>query len=55
MGRVSQERAAEIAGIGRLDFLLGIWRIGVTPFKYSAGEVLDEAFGLQEQCHGNPK
>jgi predicted HTH domain antitoxin len=42
MGEVSQERAAEIAGMGRLDFLLGISRIGVTPFQYSAEEVLDE-------------
>jgi predicted HTH domain antitoxin len=42
MGEVSQERAAEIAGMGRLDFLLGILRIGVKPFQYSAEELLDE-------------
>jgi predicted HTH domain antitoxin len=42
MGEVSQERAAEIAGMSRLDFLLAISRIGVTPFQYSAKDVLDE-------------
>jgi predicted HTH domain antitoxin len=42
MGLVSQEKAADIAGLSRLDFLLAISRIGITPFQYSADAVLAE-------------
>jgi len=42
MGIVSQDKAAEIAGLSRLDFLLAISRIGTTPYQYSADSVLDE-------------
>ena len=42
MGLVSQENAARIAGMKRLDFLLAISRIGITPFQYDADEVLEE-------------
>ena len=43
MGIVSQERAAEIAGMHREDFLLALARFMVSPFQYSAEEVLREA------------
>ncbi|MBW1702879.1 MAG: UPF0175 family protein [Deltaproteobacteria bacterium] len=43
MGFVSQEKAAEIAGMGREDFLLTLSRFKVSPFQYSAGEVLRES------------
>ena len=33
LGRVSQEVAAEIAGLGRADFLLALARFEVTPFQ----------------------
>ena len=39
---VSQEKAAEIAGMNRLDFLLAISRLGVSPFQYTAEDVLKE-------------
>ncbi len=39
---LSQENAARIAGVNRLDFLLAISRIGITPFQYDADEVLEE-------------
>jgi predicted HTH domain antitoxin len=42
LGLVSQEKAAEIAGMKRLDFLLAISRLGVSPFQYTAEEVLKE-------------
>ncbi len=42
MGLISQEKSAEIAGLNRLDFLLAISRIGITPFQYTADTVLDE-------------
>ena len=43
MGIVSQERAAEVAGMHREDFLLALARFMVSPFQYSAEEVLREA------------
>ena len=43
MGVVSQEKAAEIAGMHREDFLLALSRFKVSPFQYSAEEVLREA------------
>lgn len=42
LGRVSQERAAEIAGMNRSDFMLAISRLGVTPFQYDYKDVLEE-------------
>lgn len=38
LGMVSQERAAEIAGLPRMDFMLALSRLGVSPFQ----EDLDE-------------
>lgn len=43
MGIVSQEKAAEIADLSREDFLLALNRFQVSPFQYSADEVLREA------------
>jgi len=42
LGLVSQEKAAEIAQLNRLDFLLATSRMKVSPFQYSADEVLEE-------------
>ncbi len=42
LGRVSQERAAEIAGMNRSDFMLAISRLGVSPFQYDYEDVLEE-------------
>lgn len=42
LGLVSQEKAAEIAGMNRLDFLLAISRLEVSPFQYTAEDVLKE-------------
>ena len=41
--RVSQGRAAEIAGLSRADFIDALGRFGVTPFQYSAEEIAEEA------------
>jgi predicted HTH domain antitoxin len=41
--RVSQGRAAEIAGLSRSEFLTALGRFGVTPFQYSAEEIREEA------------
>ena len=43
VGMVSQGRAAEIAGLSRAAFLAALGRFGVTPFQYSAVEMVEEA------------
>jgi predicted HTH domain antitoxin len=42
MGRISQAKAAEIAGLSRSDFLFALAQFGVSPFQYSADEVIEE-------------
>lgn len=41
--KLSQERAASIAGISRAEFLDALGRFGVSPFQYSADELVEEA------------
>jgi predicted HTH domain antitoxin len=41
--RISQAKAAEIAGLSRAEFLRALGQAGVTPFQYSADEVVREA------------
>ncbi len=43
MGLVSQEKAAELAGLNRLDFILSLAKYNVSPFQYSAEEIINEA------------
>jgi predicted HTH domain antitoxin len=43
MGIISQEKAAEVAGISREEFIMSLKRFGVSPFQYTAQEVLEEA------------
>jgi predicted HTH domain antitoxin len=40
---LSQERASRIAGLSRAAFLDALGRFGVSPFQYSAEEILEEA------------
>ncbi len=40
---MSQERAAEIAGISRAEFIDALGRFAVSPFQYSAEEIIGEA------------
>jgi predicted HTH domain antitoxin len=42
LGLVSQEKAAEIAGLDRMKFILAVSRIGISPFQYTAEAVLKE-------------
>ncbi|RKT43978.1 UPF0175 family protein [Thiocapsa rosea] len=39
---VSQGRAAEIAGVTRAEFITALGRYKVSPFQYTADEVLAE-------------
>jgi predicted HTH domain antitoxin len=43
MRRVSQGRAAEIAGVSRSEFIAALGQFGVSPFQYEAGEIVEEA------------
>jgi hypothetical protein len=45
MGRISQSKAAEVAGLSRAEFLAALAHFGVTPFQYSAEELIQEASG----------
>jgi predicted HTH domain antitoxin len=42
MGIISQEKAAEIAGLTRLNFLMSLARFNVSPFQYTSDEIEEE-------------
>lgn len=42
MGIISQEKAAEIAGLMRADFIFSLSRFKVSPFQYSVEELAEE-------------
>lgn len=41
-GVISQGKAAEIAGLSRAEFVNALNQFGVSPFQYSADEVVSE-------------
>jgi predicted HTH domain antitoxin len=43
--RISQGKAAEIAGLSRTEFLSALGQAGVSPFQTTADEVIQEAQG----------
>ncbi len=43
MGRISQSRAAELAGISRSEFLMALSRFSVSPFQETPGELEQES------------
>jgi predicted HTH domain antitoxin len=45
VGLISQGRAAEIAGRSRSEVLAALGRFVVSPFQYSAEEIIREAKG----------
>lgn len=40
MGTVSQERAAQIAGLSRAEFIDALGRFGVSPFQETAKDIV---------------
>jgi predicted HTH domain antitoxin len=42
MGVISQEKAAEVAGVSRVDFIFSLARFEVSPFQYTADEIEKE-------------
>lgn len=47
MGKVSQGKAAEIAGLTRAAFIEALSRFEVSPFQYSAEELTEELESVQ--------
>ena len=45
MRRISQSKAAEIAGVSRADFLTALNQHEVSPFQYDADEIVQEVTG----------
>lgn len=43
MRQISQERAAEVAGLSRADFMKALGRFGVSPFQKDVDELREEA------------
>ena len=43
MGLLSQDKAAEVAGVSRTTFMDALIRFKVSPFQYQAEEVVAEA------------
>lgn len=43
MRRISQGRAAEIAGVSRGAFIAALGQFGVSPFQEAADEIIEEA------------
>lgn len=42
LGMISQEKAAEVAGTSRADFIFSLARFEVSPFQYTADEIEKE-------------
>lgn len=42
LGTISQEKAAEIAGLSRSDFITALSRLHVSPWQYSPEELREE-------------
>jgi predicted HTH domain antitoxin len=43
LGKISQGRAAEIAGLSRAEFIDALGRYGVSPFQQTADEIVHDA------------
>ncbi|MCP4701308.1 MAG: UPF0175 family protein [Gammaproteobacteria bacterium] len=41
-GKISQGKAAEVAGLSREEFMLTISRLGISPFQYTAESLAKE-------------
>lgn len=42
LGRLSQAKAAEVAGLSRADFIAQLFRFGVSPIQLRPGELAAE-------------
>ncbi|QII14265.1 hypothetical protein KsCSTR_48870 [Candidatus Kuenenia stuttgartiensis] len=44
MGIISQEKAAEISGLTRAEFIFSPGKFGVSPFQYTIEEIKEEIY-----------
>ncbi len=42
LGIISQEKASQIAGLSRTDFIFSLSRFNVSPFQYTADDIEEE-------------
>lgn len=47
MGKLSQGKAAEVAGLTRWEFIIALARYQVSPFQYTAAEMMQELADVQ--------
>jgi predicted HTH domain antitoxin len=45
MQRISQAKAAEVAGVSRAEFLTALTQFGVSPFQSDADQIIEEVNG----------
>ncbi len=43
LGKISSGKAAKIAGLKRVEFIMGLKKYKVSPFQMDLGEILEEA------------
>ena len=43
IGKISQSKAAEVAGVSRAEFMIALGRFSVSPFQYNADEIKAES------------
>jgi predicted HTH domain antitoxin len=43
VGRISQSKAAEVAGLSRAEFLTALGQFSVSPFQYAVTEIKTES------------
>ncbi|MBW1803278.1 MAG: UPF0175 family protein [Deltaproteobacteria bacterium] len=43
LGKISSGKAAKIAGISRVEFIMGLKKYKVSPFQADLGEILEES------------
>jgi predicted HTH domain antitoxin len=46
LGKISSGKAAKIAGLNRVEFLMGLGKYKVSPFQVDLDEILEEAGGV---------
>jgi len=47
LGKISSGKAAKLAGISRVDFLMKLGRYKVSPFQVDLNEIIEESIDEQ--------
>jgi predicted HTH domain antitoxin len=51
--RLSQAKAAEVAGLSRAEFLAALAEFDVTPFQYDADEIVNDMHSIRSGKRAN--